>query len=417
MGTAIERAGHPIIGDELSDTALIRNTPARLLADIHALANEITSRAAESEAARRIPIDLVEALRSIGIFRMFVPRSHGGLELDLPEAVEIIGALGKIDGSVGWTAMVANGGAIFAALLGQDNYEQMYQGGPDVIFAGSGHPAGTAERAASGWKVNGRWPFASGCQHADFTLGFCVMTEGGKPIPGSAGEAGPPRTRGFFLPATDWQIEDTWYATGLKGTGSHHISLRNKWVPEACFFDPSTGVPYLRGALYQAPLQLFPLLHGANSVGMAEGALNELIELANTGRQQLRAAVPMRDSETFQFELGRVAAELGAARAALQVQVASHWQHALAGTLKDDALMTQGTQTAIWVTNTCVRVADACFALAGSSALYEASPLQRRLRDLHTAAQHAVVQSRHYVNAGKLLLGRSTRKTESGFQE
>ena len=417
MGTVIERAGHPIIGNELSDTALIRNTPARLLADIHALANEITSRAAEIEAGRRIPIDLVEALRSIGIFRMFAPRSHGGLELDLPEAVEIIGALGKIDGSVGWTAMVANGAAIFAALLGQDNYEQIYQGGPDVIFAGSGQPAGTAERAAGGSKVNGRWPFASGCQHADFTFGFCVMTEGGKPMPGSAGEAGPPRTRGFFLPATDWQIEDTWYATGLKGTGSHHISLRNKWVPEACFFDPSTGVPYLRGALYQAPLQLFPLLQGANSVGMAEGALNELIELANTGRQQLRAAVPMRDSETFQFELGRVAAELGAARAALQVQVASHWQHALAGTLKDDALMTEGTQTAIWITNTCVRVADACFGLAGSSALYETSPLQRRLRDLHTAAQHAVVQSRHYVNAGKLLLDRSTRKTESGFQE
>lgn len=98
MGTAIERAGHPIIGNELSDTALIRNTPARLLADIHALANEITSRAAEIEAGRRIPIDLVEALRSIGIFSMFAPRSHGGLELDLPQAGEIIRALGKIDG-------------------------------------------------------------------------------------------------------------------------------------------------------------------------------------------------------------------------------------------------------------------------------------------------------------------------------
>jgi len=140
---------------------------------------------------------------------------------------------------------------------------------------------------------------------------------------------------------------------------------------------------------------------------MAEGALDELVELANTGRQQLQAAAPMRDSETFQGELGRVAAELMAARAFLEVQAASYWRHALAGTLKDEALLTQSTQTAIWLATTCVRAADACFALGGSSALYETSPLQRRLRDLHTAAQHFSAQPRQYARAGKLLLNRN----------
>jgi hypothetical protein len=86
-------------------------TVERLLADIRTLAPDIAARAAEIEAARRIPRDLVETLRSIGLFRMFVPRSHGGLELDLPLALEVITALGKIDGSVGWTAMIGNGGA------------------------------------------------------------------------------------------------------------------------------------------------------------------------------------------------------------------------------------------------------------------------------------------------------------------
>jgi indole-3-acetate monooxygenase len=115
----------------------------------------------------------------------------------------------------------------------------------------------------------------------------------------------------------------------------------------------------------------------------------------------------MRDSETFQGELGRIAAELRAARAYLQVQAATHWHHALAGTLKDEALLTQSTQTAIWLATTCVRGADACFALAGSSARYETSPLQRRLRDLHVAAQHFAAQQRHYIKAGKLLLSSS----------
>ena len=368
------------------------NPAERLLADIRELATGISSRAAEIEAGRRMPPDLVEALRSIGIFRMFVPQSHGGLELDMPAALEIFGALSRIDGSVGWTAMIGGGCDLFASLLPRDTYEQVYQNGPDVIIAGTVQPAGRAEVVAGGWRVNGRWPFASGCQHADWMFGLCVMTEGGKPLPGPAGE---------------WHIEDTWYVAGLKGTGSHHIALRDTVVPAANLFDLVNGVPCLPGPLYQAVRQFLPLMHGASSVGMAEGALDELVALANTGRQQQQAAVPMRDSETFQSELGRIAAELRAARAFLQVQAASHWRHALAGTLKDEALYTQGTQSAIWLATTCVRAADACFALAGSGAIYETSPLQRRLRDLHTAAQHFAAQQRHYVSAGKLLLSGS----------
>jgi alkylation response protein AidB-like acyl-CoA dehydrogenase len=273
-----------------------------------------------------------------------------------------------------------------------------------VIFAGSTQPAGTAERVAGGWRVNGRWPFASGCQHADWMVGFCVMTAGGKPL---TGEEGRPLVRGLFLPARDWQIEDTWYVAGLKGTGSHHIRLSDVVVPAANFFDLENSSPCVPGPLYQAIPQLLPLFHGACAIGMAEGALDELLELANTGRQQFRAAVPMRESETFQLELGRVVAELRAARAFHQVQVASHWRHALDGTLKDEALAAQNTQAGIWVATACVRVADACFTLAGGSAVYESSPLQRRLRDLHTAAQHATIQQRHYVAAGKAILAQS----------
>ena len=77
------------------------DTSSRLLADIRLVAPMIATRAAEIEAARRIPLDLVEKLRSIGVFRMLAPKSHGGLELDLPEGLGIFRALGKIDGSLG----------------------------------------------------------------------------------------------------------------------------------------------------------------------------------------------------------------------------------------------------------------------------------------------------------------------------
>src|ERR1700680_3330257 len=144
-------------------------TSSRLLADIRRTAPMIAARAAEIEAARRVPLDLVETLRSIGVFRMLAPKSHGGLELDLPAAVEILTALARIDGSVGWCATITGGASIVAALLPPQTYEQIYRNGPDVILAGSATtPGGTAEAAPGGWRVNGRWPFGSGCQHADW---------------------------------------------------------------------------------------------------------------------------------------------------------------------------------------------------------------------------------------------------------
>jgi indole-3-acetate monooxygenase len=391
-----KHTNNPPVGEPVQMTSAAK----RLLADIRELAPTIVARSAEIEAGRRIPLDLVNALKAAGAFRLFVPQSHGGFEFDLPTGLEIIAALGTIDGSVGWTAMIGNGGDLFAPLLARETYDLVYEGGPDVILAGSVAPAGRAERVPGGWRVSGRWPFASGCQHADWMAGLCVMTECGDPIL----EGGAPVVRGVFLPARDWKIEDTWHVAGLKGTGSHHITLRDKVVSAENFFDFPNGAARLTGPLYQAVPKILPLLHGAFSVGMAEGALEDLIALANTGRQQLRAAVPMRESEMFQGELGRVAAEVRAARGFLQVQGASHWRHALAGALNDEALSVQGTQTAVWLVTTCVRAADACFALAGGGALYETSPLQRRLRDLHVAAQHATVQQRHYASAGKLLL-------------
>jgi indole-3-acetate monooxygenase len=171
------------------------------------------------------------------------------------------------------------------------------------------------------------------------------------------------------------------------------------------FVDLAEGTPCVPGPLYFAVPQLLPIFHGAFDLGMAEGALSALVELANTGWQQQRATKPTRESEIFQYELGRIEADPGAAQAFSHTQAASHWRHAVAGTLKDEALLSESTQSGIWIATACTRVADACFTLGGGAALYESSPLQRRMRDLHVAAQHAAVQQRHYVGAGARLLG------------
>ncbi len=381
-------------------------TAEDILANIQNLAPDIAARAAEIEAGRHIPLDLVEMLKFIGIFRMFVPKAYGGLAFDLPAALPVITALGRIDGSVGWTAMIATGSSIFAPLLPHETYAQIYEHGPDVIFAGASQPGGTAEAVPGGWRVNGRWPFVSGCQHADWIAGFCIVTKDGKPLPGPEGE-NTPLIRACFLPAGDWKIEDTWHVAGLKGTGSHHVVLKDVIVPDGKFCDIAGAAPCVPAPLSSALLQVLPLPHCANAIGIAQGALDDLVALAGTGRQQFRAVAPLSDSEVFQAGIGRAAADLRAAQALLQAQAENHWRHALAGTLQDEAFFAQAVQTTAWIVATAVRIAESCFTLAGAVALYETSPLQRRLRDLQAASQHYFAQPRHYISAGKMLLSDS----------
>ncbi|MBV8813551.1 MAG: acyl-CoA dehydrogenase family protein [Verrucomicrobia bacterium] len=373
----------------------------QLLADIEELAPYIQSRSAEMEASGRIPIDLIESLRAIGLFRLFVPRSHGGFELDLIDGIEIFQALARIDGSVGWSAMISNGASVLTTLLPPETYDRIYEKGPDVIFAGSLRPNGKAEATDNAWRLNGRWDFASGCQHADWMFGTFVMSKDGVQLTRPNGQK---VTRGCLVAAQDWKIKETWHVAGLKATGSHDIEITDVVVPEAHFFDAFDPQFRKPGPFYQEPLPLLLLTVPAIFVGVAAGALDEILRVANSGRQQFMAAAPMRDSELFQAELGRIEADLNAARAYLQVQVASHWSHALNGTLEKEPFLTQTAQTSAWLGATCVRIANDCFALGGSNAVYESSLLQRRLRDLLTASQHMIAQRRQYVSSGKLLL-------------
>jgi alkylation response protein AidB-like acyl-CoA dehydrogenase len=180
--------------------------------------------------------------------------------------------------------------------------------------------------------------------------------------------------------------------------------LRDAFAPEANLMDLASARPCEGGPLYVAPGHFVALAHSPITLGLAEGALDDLVSMARGGRTQSRTTVAMRDSDIFKYELGRVQADFRAAQGLFEAQVANYWRHALAGSLNSEALLAEGTQTAIWITDACVRVVRRCFTLAGGAAVYESFPLQRRLRDIEVAAQHAAVQWRHYTKAGELLL-------------
>jgi indole-3-acetate monooxygenase len=376
----------------------------QVLSRIAALAPMIARLGPDIEQDRRLPAELVTALKSARIYGMLVPRRYGGLELDALSASRAVAALAKLDGSVGWNAMIGHIGALMPFLVNPALCEEIYRDGGDHVFAGSGQPVGTAERVPGGWKVTGAWPFASGCQNAEWIGGTCVMMENGSPI--DAAERPGPMTRTCLMPAEHWEIRDTWRTAGLRGTGSHHVALTDALVPDENFFEFPFGVSFAPDPIFAKFPEVLVLSHAAVAVGIAEGAITDLVEVAGTGVKQLFMTTPLVETERFKEGLARLDAELMAARALLDAQIIRVWQNPERSTVKDMARVAEQRQAAVWITSACVRVAEGCFELAGSRAVYESSPLQRRVRDLVVAAQHVAVHPRHYVAAGDAVLAR-----------
>jgi indole-3-acetate monooxygenase len=379
----------------------------RLLADLRALAPAIAERAPEIEAARRLPPDMVEQLTSIGLFRALLPRRWGGLEIDFPPSVDLLAELAAADGSAGWSSMIGCETPQLFALLPEATFEAIYADGPDVIVGGAFAPRGTLEAiddGTGGYRVSGRWSFASGCQHARWLFGNCVVTRGGQPVPGPM--PGAPQLRCAVLPAAAWQIHDTWRTAGLRGTGSHDIEIRDAMVAKEWTFDLFLGEAFAREPLFAAPLLQFSTHIGAVALGIAQGALRDLIALASTNKTRLYAKDALADSTLFQYRLGHAEADLEAARALLRARAEELWAQAL-GEGVPQAMRTRVLQTTAWVAETSARVVDGLYTAGGASALYDASPLQRRLRDIHALTQHASVQDSVFATAGAERLGRT----------
>jgi alkylation response protein AidB-like acyl-CoA dehydrogenase len=380
------------------------STATRILQAVHDLAPTISARGAEIEAARRIPPDLLQELISAGCFRMLVPRSHGGDEIDLLSSIEILETLASADGAVGWTVMIGCETPQLLALLPRSSFDALYAAGPDVIIGGGFAPQGEARAVDGGYRVTGRWAFASGCQHCSWLLGNCVVTEDGQPRPGPI--AGMSALRGMLFRADEAEIIDTWKVAGMRGTGSHDIAVKDVFVPAEHTLDIFFGQSSVPGPLFKFPLLEFSVHIATVAVGIAQGALDDLVKFVGTKKQRLYARAPLAETPLVQYRLGHAETTLRAARALLHTEAARVWQLAVAGDEADPVtLTTRILATDAWVAQTCATIVDTCYTVGGGPSVYDSSPLQRRLRDIHTLTQHASLSESALTRAGAALAG------------
>lgn len=370
-----------------------------LLAAAVELSPRLSARSDEIENARRLPPDLATDLARAGFFRMMIPQVHGGLELHPAVSFQVMEALSRADGSTGWCVMIGAATALISAWLHEPVARTVY-GPPESITGGVAAPMGRAERVEGGYRVTGRWPWASGSQHCTWLMGGAVVTEGGKP---RMVREGVPETRIFIFPAERAVLHDTWFASGLCGTGSGDMEVKDLFVPEEYAFSLVTERPRVQSPLYGFPFGLLGLGIPAVALGIARRAIDELTTLSKQKtlmlERRLLAARPAAQEAVADAE-----ATVRSARAFLLEAIHATYAEATRGPVSVRSraelrlAMTHATRGA-------ARAVDRMYEAAGGTAVFRSSALQRCFRDVHTATQHAMVSPATLELTGGLLLG------------
>jgi indole-3-acetate monooxygenase len=377
-----------------------------LLARIDDMRPLVQAHAAESERLARLPEPLATALTRVGLFRIWIPRRHGGFELGLPDALRVYEAAASLDGSLGWAVMIGSGGGLFAAVLDEQTAQEIYAPS-NAVIAGSGAPDGRAERVPGGFRATGRWRYASGAHYATTFTANCIVTVNGEPV---AGADGTPLIRAMAFEPSQVTIVPAWDAIGMRGTGSHDFEVSNAFVPERRTFSVFADTPREEGPLYQLPFDVLTQLPVASvALGIAQHALDAFAALVRQKRDGASDR-PLANDAVVQSQYAQNHARWRAARARVHELAQETWATALARRPLGASQLAQITAGCAFAVSELGIAVASIAALAGMSAiLRETEPSRgefaRAWRDLQTVSAHVSVSSRQFRAAGATLLG------------
>jgi alkylation response protein AidB-like acyl-CoA dehydrogenase len=394
----------------VSPPAASARTDADVVAAARSLIPQVLAARDECERLRHVPTPMVEALAEAGLLQMYLPRSMGGPELPPLVVFRVVEEVSRADGSIGWCTMIATGVSNSMGLLEAEVGREMAGCPADMRLAGSIRPMGRARPVDGGHRVDGRWDFASGVNHARWLMCPCVIWDDGKPV---RTPTGAPMTRIFWAPAESATILDTWHVVGLRGTGSHDFTLADVLVPAARSV-AATDLPREKGLLYDPRLHLTWIwtATAGNAVGIARGALDAFAELASSKSTTMSTTL-LRERPLVQARVAEAEATLSAARAYVQTAVGDLWERAGRGESDLDVAVVQARLAIARGMHEAVRAVDLLFHAAGTNAVYERNPLERHFRNIHVAVQHAAALPAHMEAAGKVLLG--LRPADAGW--
>jgi alkylation response protein AidB-like acyl-CoA dehydrogenase len=378
-------------------TVEVPNSPQEIFAAAKAVVPQLRALSAEIEEHRQLPAEVVELLRSTGVFRMGFPEEFGGPGLTSAQQVEVIEVLSSGDTSAGWCAMIGMDAGLYA--LSDAAVREMF---PvlDVIAAGMLPPMGRADRVPGGYRVSGRWSFASGIAHADWVSAGAFVHAGGEQ---ERSVSGKPYWRVMMVRPDEVELIDNWRATGLAGSGSVDYTISDVFVPEEHTF--SLGEPTRTGPL-AAPDALMRKMP-AVALGVARAALDHARDVAGVKENRMTGE-RWADDYRVQYAIAECEMDLAAVRRGVYRSLEHRWERMEAGATLDDLTPDERVETML-TRLAAMRQARAVvrrlYALLGTGSIYRSSPMDRWLRDMETMCQHVMAQDQIVQSAGAFLLG------------
>ncbi|OGA41780.1 MAG: acyl-CoA dehydrogenase [Betaproteobacteria bacterium RIFCSPLOWO2_12_FULL_68_19] len=347
----------------------------------------LRERAARCEELRRIPDETLRDFHDAQLLRIHQPRRVGGAELEFAAVVEFGALLARACASSAWNFINFLSHHLMLGMFPPQAQDEIWGASPDVLIASSFvFPAGRARKVADGYVISGRWPFSSGVDPSEWNMlaGLARLDDNA-----------PPEQRVFLLHRSQYQVIDTWFAGGLRGTGSKDVEVAEQFVPEHLTLSvadtkggPTPGSALNPGPLYRMPVfALFPYMLSGVALGIAEGLVEAFLErsVSSVGRM---TGARIAEIQSTQIRLGEATAYARASRLA-QLENCRDAQRKIERNEVPDMktkvrYRLEGAYSVEWA----VRAVDLMFGLAGASGLYESGHAARAFRDAHAVRQH-----------------------------
>lgn len=370
-------------------------------AEYLAAARELAAKAAEcadqTEADRKLPDALAHGLADRGFFRLLVPKSLGGAELEHPVFLDIVRTFAEADASTAWCINQNNVFATDSARMPVETARLIW--GEQRAVVTNGPPAKGTQAVAvdGGFRLSGHWDFSSGASMSTWLAARATVRPGT-----SDSKAG--ASRMFLLPGDRVTMLDTWQVNGLRGTASFSFETDDVFVPAEHTYRESDP-PRESGPLYVFPkIPLFAMGFATIAITLARSCLDDAIELAGVkSPRELHGS--LRERSLTHRQIGEAEANLRSADAYLRQTVGAAWSAAC-----DRGAVTMGERIEVRMATThairqASNVVDAAYDIFGADAIFTINPIQRRYQDMNVITQHIQGRLANFETAGRFFLG------------
>jgi alkylation response protein AidB-like acyl-CoA dehydrogenase len=364
------------------------------------------------ERERCIPDDVLDALHEARLFRLLIPRSRDGEEVEPATHFQVVEAIAQGDASVGWCIGQGSGVSMAAAYLKPEVAHTAFGDKRAVAACGPNNPKARAVACDGGYRVTGEWGFASGSRHSAWLLGHCTVCEpGGTPRLGPDGK--PLELRSMLFPKSSAVMADDWNVMGLKGTGSVSYSVKDEFVSEDFSFTRESDADRREpGPLYRFSMfNMFGVGFSGVALGIARRVLDDFVKLAMT-KKPYGSATLLCDNNTIQSQVGLSEARLQSSRLYVIETYRRLYQAVAQGQRFTPQMRVANRTVTCYAIQQAREVMNFVYHAAGATAIFESNPFERRFRDLHTVTQQGQGQFSNFEQLGLVLMGKTpTRQT------